>query len=478
MILSEGVGNMTTFGVKSALRRGVKRSLLLGAAVAASFATPNLASADEVFQLFGHVRIDGAPLTSFDISWVNSDLSAYFLADRSHAAVDIIGILPGNSLGLGSGQVVLLVPQGANAFTGNAACPASIVGAGANDCKGPNGILTLTNTVAGKTLWAGNGNSTVEVFDAANLNVPIATINTGGKRRADEMCWDPDDNILMVANDAEVDAMGHPAPFVTFIGTDNPNAYQVIGRITFDGSQGTPKPSKNVATNGIEQCQYDHHRNKFFVNIPEVNGNGVDDAAGEVAVINPKLMVVEGEHSVDLRKCAGPQGMAYTPFNEVLLGCNAQTLTDQTPNSGDRNSVVVETASIAEESNADAEIVCTLDKLGGADEVWFNPADDHFFLALSSATPNQLLGVVDARSCNPDPGDFSETVVTAVGNARTNHSVAADFSTGFVGLPVAAGPIAGYSSDLCGGDAVNGCVAVLASSDNPFITGEPVSEEP
>ena len=36
------------------------------------------------------VQIPGNPLRSFDISWVNPDVSEYYLADRSNAGIDII----------------------------------------------------------------------------------------------------------------------------------------------------------------------------------------------------------------------------------------------------------------------------------------------------------------------------------------------------------------------------------------------------
>src|SRR6516164_8322479 len=36
------------------------------------------------------VQIPGNPLRSFDISWVNPDVSAYYLADRSNPGIDII----------------------------------------------------------------------------------------------------------------------------------------------------------------------------------------------------------------------------------------------------------------------------------------------------------------------------------------------------------------------------------------------------
>ena len=75
----------------------MRRSLLTGLAAVALLAAPGLAVAQEpaggeTFVSLGWVTIPGAPLTSFDISWVDTDLNLYFLADRSNAAVDVFAV--------------------------------------------------------------------------------------------------------------------------------------------------------------------------------------------------------------------------------------------------------------------------------------------------------------------------------------------------------------------------------------------------
>ena len=74
---------------------------------------------------------------------------------------------------------------------------------------------------------------------------------------------------------------------------------------------------------------------KFYQNVPEINGPGNDTTPGAVAVINPKNMKVEKLFPIPLEDCAGPQGMAIGPDDQILLGCNAAS-----PN-GHRNTVVI-----------------------------------------------------------------------------------------------------------------------------------------
>src|SRR5262245_10857696 len=75
-----------------------KTRLLLGTAAAALLIMPNLASAqeasakDEVFTQSAAITLPtgSSALVSFDISWVDSFLKKYYLADRSNKAVDVI----------------------------------------------------------------------------------------------------------------------------------------------------------------------------------------------------------------------------------------------------------------------------------------------------------------------------------------------------------------------------------------------------
>ena len=77
-----------------------------------------------------------------------------------------------------------------------------------------------------------------------------------GKARADELCYNPSTNVVLVANDEPVDN------FITFISTET---YQVLGIIKFNGSDPN---GNNILANGIEQCAFNPTDNKFYLNIP------------------------------------------------------------------------------------------------------------------------------------------------------------------------------------------------------------------
>jgi hypothetical protein len=401
-------------------------------------------AANEEFTATSAITIPGNPITSFDISFVDPAIGLYLLADRSNKAIDVVDTTSNTVVG----------QFGLGLFTGTAAC---VPAAGANDCAGPNGVLTVDN----REIWAGDGDSTIKVFEiaAGPKALPTHTISTGGKRRADELCFDPIDHVVLMANDAE-----EPFPFVTFIST---KSYSVIGKpLVFDGTNGTVK-----ATNGIEQCQWSPRTRKFLLNIPEVSGPGDDTAAGAVVVLDPVSQKVERIFNIPLDKCAGPQGMALGPENQVLLGCNAPGPTGTDP------SAIINVHSGA--------VIATLPNESGADEVWFNPGDGHYFLARSSAVPpgsktlsgwpgnasqvfdKQMLGVVDSGAGRHE----DQSVVTAppsrvggktTGQAPGSHSVAADPVKNQVYVPIGAFA----SNPTCssaGGSSTQGCIAVFTT---------------
>ena len=144
-------------------------------------------------------------------------------------------------------------------------------------------------------------------------------------------------------------------------------------------------------------------------------------------MINPKNMKVTQLFTVPLEDCAGPQGMAIGPQNQILLGCNATS-----PN-GHRNTAVI--------IRRTRKVLAVLQDLGGVDEVWFNPGDGHYLIPSCNTacrtppvpfalTGDEVLGIVDAKTLQLDQSVFiaeqnSDTTVTT-GNPRTTHSVAAD----------------------------------------------------
>ena len=412
----------------------------MASAMAGLLVMPSLAPAgegpkDEVFSVTHVVTVAGNPLVSFDISWVDPSLSAYFLADRSNQAVDVVDT--------GSLTAIHQYMAGFRGFTGN------------NDSSGPNGVLTFNNkgtdeiwvgdgpssacnTNAGvvtPSACAGTGGSTVKVLNY-NTGAVIADIPTNGFWRADEMCYDPKDHLVQVANDAEADTAG-THPFVSFISTDT---YKVLGTI-----------SVPVATNGIEQCQWNARNGLIYLNIPEVSGAGNDTSDGNVYVIDPKKMKVVDKFVIPVSECAGPQGMAIGPSSQILLGCNAASV-----GSGIQNAAIINENS--------GKITHLLKGMGGNDEVWFNEGDGHYFLAEGQNAAGDQLGIVDSSGARPDQ---SVLVGNSGGTTRRTHSVAADSDSNQVFMPIpgtGGTPLPAFSSSVCGTSSTaqaQGCIAVI-----------------
>jgi hypothetical protein len=91
------------------------------------------------------VQIPGNPLRSFDISWVNPDVSEYYLADRSNAGIDIIDTKKNT------------FKQTIGGFVG---IKLTMTGVVDNNHSGPDGV-----TSHGRWLYGGDGDSTLKVID-------------------------------------------------------------------------------------------------------------------------------------------------------------------------------------------------------------------------------------------------------------------------------------------------------------------------
>jgi DNA-binding beta-propeller fold protein YncE len=329
----------------------------------------------------GTLQVPGAPLASFDIGFVNSG-GVYALSDRSNAALDFFDAATGRFLGRATG------------FKGYS--PAA-----GFDEAGPNGVVA----VGRDQFWAGDGDSTVKAVDLRTRKV-IASIPTGGKKRADELTYDPRDHLIVAVNNAD------DPPFVTFIST---RTRQVVGRLAL-----------KRASDGAEQPVWNPASGLIYLSIPSLDGN---KARGAVAVINPrtrrlvKLMPVP--------KCM-PAGLALGPHDDLLLGCSDDGVAAGFP----ARSFVM--------SAATGRLVASLPQVGGSDEVWSDLKAGRYYLAAAANTGGPVLGVVDSRTNR------------WIGNLPTGphaHSVAADSATGKVFVPIAAGSAP---------DCAQGCIAVFA----------------
>src|SRR5215475_3658410 len=184
-----------------------------GAALAGPCTGPGAPTTTQT-QCLTAVQIPGKPLRSFDISWVNPERAEYYLADRSNAGVDIINTQYSRfKRRLGGFVGVVLNPNG----TVN------------NNLSGPDGVETH-----GRWLYAGDGNSTLKVFDLDSS--ASQTIATGGTTRVDEMALTTDGKLLLAANNAE------DPPFGTLFRANGdhapPSNVAIIARINLNTTPG------------------------------------------------------------------------------------------------------------------------------------------------------------------------------------------------------------------------------------------------
>ncbi len=103
---------------------------------------------------------------------------------------------------------------------------------------------------------------------------------------------------------------------------------------------------------------------------------------------------------------------------------------------------------IDDRSGPAATIIATQTGEGGADEVWYNPGDNAFFIARSGAGK---LGVQDAGGNDSSTPQADADVTTTIGS----HVVAADMLRNQIYVPVRANTVAGTCTTagcatLCG----------------------------
>jgi hypothetical protein len=114
-----------------------------------------------------------------------------------------------------------------------------------------------------------------------NLSRPFATpiaVSTGGKARADELGYDPKDQIILIANPDEAAAKPTASvPFITFISTATVTP-TILGKIVYDGMTGD-----GPAATGIEQPVWDGLTGKFYLTIPGTSTR----PNGEIDEIDP-----------------------------------------------------------------------------------------------------------------------------------------------------------------------------------------------
>jgi DNA-binding beta-propeller fold protein YncE len=329
---------------------------------------------------------------SFDIGWV--DRGTYYLADRGPTAT---------AYGDCGGRVDVIDADDNLDFI------CGFVGNVGGGISGPNGILVIPSV---NELWVGDGDSTVKVVDL-NTRAIVATIPTGGTKRADELAYDSVNDRIVVANDAD------DPPFLTFI---DRASHEVLGSIVYDGSDFFHP----LATDGLEQPVFDDISGMIYQAVPEVDH--MKD--GEIDEIDPFKMQVTRRFELD--DCV-PHGLTLGPRNHLLAGCS-----DVSPTQSNARSMNVI-------DDRTGELLARIRDVAGADEVWYNRGDNTYYIAASNCPSDYppcggpVLGLIDAET-----NQFIENVPTATGA----HSVAVNPRNNQVFVP--RGPVSGPGSDTPG----------------------------
>ena len=369
------------------LSKRVQRiSLLTAGVVAAIGATAYAASLNRI----AVIDIPGNKLEQFDIGYVDSEAGRYYVTDRSNAGVDIFDTRKMTYVGRVTGFVGLKFNPDKK--------PAIVL-------SGPNG---LAFDPVQHQLWAADGDSTVKVIDvAADPPKIIATVNTGGQKRADELGLDPVDGVVLVGNNAD-----QPS-YVTFIST-KPD-HKILGKLEMPD-----------ASDGIDQPLYVKETGMFYASVPIWKEQKTH---GGLAVIDPKTFKMVKLIPID--DC-GPLGLAQGPGTKVILGCGAGSKT-RTPDMPNPATVIIDVAT--------EKVVKVIHELGGQDEVWYNPTLHQYYTASRDLPSGPVLGVINADT---------DTFVESIATGENAHSVAADSKNNAIFVPLTA------PNPAC----PNGCIGV------------------
>ena len=286
---------------------------------------------------------------SFDILDIDQQAHLLYVADRTDTGVDVFDIATPTARYLRTIDV----------------------GSGANG-------LTVAKNV--NKLFVANNNSEIAIIDinptSPTYDTVLAKPNTGGKKRADEMDYDPKEKKLYVANSDD--------EFVTVIDAVNNT---IIKRITGLGD-------------ALEQPRYNSSDGMMYM-----TGSG----GNVVFRFDPTQDALVA--TLDVGVPCNPNGLAINPkTNLALLGCGNKT-TQQT--------VIFDLAA--------GKTVGTFDQAGAGDSAIYDAKADRYFFAASGYYRGGQLAIFSGGN----PVQFITNVPTTV----SSHAVAYDETNRIVYLP-------------------------------------------
>jgi hypothetical protein len=335
----------------------------------------------------------GGAFSSFDISFADPVTGNIFIADRSNASVDIF-----------SGSSLTFLGR-ATGFTGQAP--------GGNNFSGADGVLTVTSGGV-TTLYAGDGDSTLKVFNATNPTAPAfqQAISTGGTTRVDEMAFSPaNGGLVLAANNAETPA------YANLFNTTNGHFPAALNPPVPNNVKITVPPGQGgIDGGGMEQPAWNPTTGTFFVSIPALAGTGNPGGVAEINTSGTVLRTINFANlppgSIGSGGCS-PAGLAVGTGGIMMVGCNKPG-----PNV---NAILLK---------SDGTLLKSVPGLGGTDEIWFDPTTQRFYVTGNNGTnTTRFFDVVDLN------GNILQTINLPA--TISAHSITVDPLNGDVFVPLA-----------------------------------------
>jgi hypothetical protein len=405
---------------------------------------------EQKMKLLGTIPIPGPkPIASTDIMWADQTTGKVFFSDRSNSGVEIIDgrhdLFVGRVTTNGVATTVPPSAAGTLHFQGLTS---------PSTHEGPNGVVSTPD----KKAWAGDGDSTVKVIDVdpsspTYLQI-IAQISTAGLtrvsnctggptgtcNRADEIAYDSEQNIIVVADDEPTGIQ----PFLTFISAQAP--YTVLGQMNFE-AQGL------VASGGLEQPVWDEQIHRFLQTLPVTDST---TGTGAIAVFK---VTTSPSFSATVERTISTAGFNCSPSGEALSDGGHLVVACAIPGAASGSPT---TFPLVLDVATGHEVGDGINEVGGGDEVNYNPGENEFVVSSSldgvTAGPGNptVLGVINANS-----GDWIENVPpataatssTALGTGGLATSGRAGNLAAFGGnkhVFVVVHPAAAPATDVCG----------------------------
>jgi len=414
-----------------------KQSLLLNAAVTLALSISGCGgggssvSGPHLVKVLSVPGIDSTVVYSFDLGAVDNATGRYYVTDRTNKSIDVVDT--------NTQQFVAQFKPGfAGCNTGSPTSPTFLpTCAGANnDMSGPDGL-----DVVGQFLYVGDVNALWILDKTTGAAVKkLAIPSTPTFLRADEGCFDADDNLYAISTP------GANHPFMTFVDTVTQS---IVATVIMDDSSG-------AASAGLEACTYDQATKKFFVNNDgsTANPRGEMDGIPASAIVATKpgpatftFASIAGTSVYPLGNC-DPTGLALGPGNDIGAMCRQ----------GNQGELL--TFLILDRTNGK---ILASPNIGGGDQITYDSASNRWFLADSRYTFSTLSCGGGSTECPLSPllgvvDGTSRSVVTKVGNGNNAHSVAVSRSNHLVLTPFTSPSATGG-----GGEFPNGGISIYST---------------